>query len=60
MIEKDGHKRNQIMSSGLFDYIQKAFLRLYVREIFYVKSGQKCSEFELHYGQIRVVAKKAV
>ncbi|KAI2810126.1 hypothetical protein BLOT_001282 [Blomia tropicalis] len=58
MVEKNGHKRNQIMASGLYEYIKNAFLRLYCREIFTTKNGQKSSEFELTYGQIRIVAQK--
>jgi len=61
MIEKDPHKRNQIMSAGLYDYIKNAFLRLYCREIYSSKSdfaGANTSEYELTYGQIRVVAHK--
>ena len=58
MREKDSTKRNQIMSSGLYEYIKKAFLRLYCREIFTNKAGQGMSEFELTYGQIRIVAHK--
>lgn len=58
MVEKDTTKRNQIMASGLHEYIKKAFLRLYCREIHTHKSGQGLSEFELTYGQIRIVAHK--
>lgn len=61
MIEKDPHKRNQIMASGLYNYIKSAFLRLYCREIYKESKdgpGQMLSEFELTYGQIRIVAHK--
>lgn len=58
MLEKDPHKRNQIMASGLYEYIKNAFLRLYCREIYSPKSGPGSSEFELTYGQIRIVAQK--
>ena len=58
MVEKNPHKRNQIMAQGLYDYIKNAFLRLYCREIFSSKNGNVSSEFELTYGQIRIVAQK--
>ena len=58
MLEKDPHKRNRIMAAGLYDYIKNAFLRLYCREIHSYKNGKKDNEYELTYGQIRIVAQK--
>lgn len=63
MLEKDPQKRNQIwVENNLQAYIKNAFLRLYCREIYKDngkgKEEEMSSEFELTYGQIRIVAHK--
>jgi len=55
-VEKDPIKRNEIMASGLKDIIKDAMMRLHCRELPNGSDGKP--EFELAYGQCRVVAQK--
>ncbi|KAF7493856.1 hypothetical protein SSS_04730 [Sarcoptes scabiei] len=56
LLEKDPERRDQIMTSTkLKDYVQKAFLRLYTREII---EDDNALKYELTYGQIRIIAEK--